>query len=97
MPTLWAVDAPDCDAPGTAPASLVPTVLVLCRFRRPRVPPNPIVSVRILLRVQVAALLPDDTWPRGENVLATLDVGRTRDRSLFRIGTIDTTFLAALG
>ena len=33
----------------------------------------------------------------GGNALATLDHGRRRNRSLFRIGTFDIDFLAALG
>ena len=77
VPTLRAVDAPGCGVVRRAPASPVPTALVLSPFRRPQVRRHPVLSARKSPPVQVAVPSPGGCWP-PEKVLSQHSVLVTR-------------------
>ena len=69
-----------------APAFPALTVVVLSRFRRPRLPLEPDVSVRKFLSDQEEVSLLCDFWQFEENALATLDPGHTPSQLQLRFG-----------
>ena len=85
-PAPSAADVPGYDVVGRAPAFHALTEVVLSRFRRPRLPLEPDVSVRKFLPDQEEVSLLCDFWQFEANALATLDPGHTPSQLQLRFG-----------
>ena len=85
-PAPSAADVPGYDVVERAPAFPALTEVVLSQFRRPRLPLEPDVSVRIFLPDQEEVSLLCDFWQFEENALATLDPGHTPSQLQLRFG-----------
>ena len=85
-PAPSAADVPSYDVVRRAPAFPALTEVVLSRFRRPRRPLEPDVSVRKFLPDQEEVSLLCDFWQFEENAIARLDPGHTPSQLQLRFG-----------
>ena len=85
-PAPLAADVPSHGVVERPPVFPALTEPVLSRFRRPRLPLVPDVSVRKFLPIQVVMSPPGDFWQPEENPLATLGPGHAPSQSPLQFG-----------